>query len=488
MKILIICHEFPPVGGGTANAVFYLAKCLKDKEHEVTVITSRLKKASQGQYDFNVVYLPVLRRHTDRTSPLELISFTVSGIIYGLAAVRKKKYDVCLAMHGIPSGWVAFVIYKLFKIPYIVSLRGADVPGFLPQQYDKLHRKVKSLTSLYWKNAKAIIANSEGLKELADVTADRIGKLVKVIPNGVDCRIFNPDYSLRDNQSIRIIYAGRLTLQKGLEGFIEAVRQAKDRIKNNFNVKIIGNGYLEGHLKNISVELCNVDIITFSDWVDKKTLIEEYKKAHIFILPSFYEGMSNSLLEAMACGCMAIASDIPGNRELVKNNENGVLFDPGNISKLEDTLVKVLNSGQGIIEEMGIKNRKIAENLDWAKAANSYLEELNTAITPRQKASPACPEPLDFARDKLRRGVKAGMNGAGSGFARANPAIKDAAAVLRQVVRQAHHHLSHPERSRGAQDGSKDGERPSTSLRTLEVPSVIEGRSRTIKPWSFTKL
>jgi len=73
-------------------------------------------------------------------------------------------------------------------------------------------------------------------------------------------------------------------------------------------------------------------------------------------------------------------------------------------------------------------------------------------FTPRQKAPPACPEPLDFARDKLHRGVKTGMNGAGSGFARTNPAIKDATAVLRQ-----------------AQDGSKDGE-----------------RSRTIKPSSFT--
>jgi len=380
MKILIICHEFPPIGGGAANAAFYIAKHLKNKQHEITVVTSRFKKASLGRYDFNIVYLPVLRRHADRTSPLELVSFTVSGIIYGLKAVRKRKYDICLAMHGIPSGWIAFVMYKLFKIPYIVSLRGADVPGFLPQQYDKLHKKVKILTYLYWKNAKSIIANSEGLKELSDITADRLGKDIKVIPNGVDCQAFKPDYSLRSSKAINIVYTGRITLQKGLECLIEAIRRAKGRIKNNFNVKIIGNGYLKEYLKNISSELCGEGIVTFSDWMDKKSLIGEYKKAHIFILPSFYEGMSNSLLEAMACGCMVIASDIPGNRELVKKSENGALFDPGNVLKLENTLVKVLNSEPGIIEEMGRRSRRIAENLDWSKAADSYLKELNTAI------------------------------------------------------------------------------------------------------------
>jgi glycosyltransferase involved in cell wall biosynthesis len=375
MKILIICHEFPPIGGGAANAAFYIASYLKDKQHEVTMVTSRFKQVNQSEYDFNIVYLPVLRKHIDRTSPLELISFTISGIIYGLKTVRKKKYDICLAIHGIPSGWVAFVMYKLFKIPYVVSLQGGDVPGFLPQEYDELHKKVKILTRLYWRDAKSIIANSEGLKELADITADTLDKNVRVISNGVDCQAFKPDHSLRNEQSIRILYAGRLTLQKGLECFIESVKQAKDKIKNNFNIKIIGNGYLKDHLKKTSSELCSSGIVTFSDWMDKEDLVSEYKKAHIFILPSFYEGMSNSLLEAMACGCMVIASDIPGNRGLVKKSENGFLFCPDNVLELEGILTSVLNSRLDMIEDMGKKSRIIAERFDWGKVTDSYLKE-----------------------------------------------------------------------------------------------------------------
>lgn len=375
MKILIICHEFPPIGGGAANAAFYIANYLKDKQHEVTVITSRFKQVSRAECDFNIVHLPVLRKHIDRTSPLELISFTISGIIYGLGAVRKKKYDICLAIHGIPSGWVAFVMRKLFGIPYVVSLQGGDVPGFLPQQYDRLHKKVKILTRLYWKDAKSIIANSEGLKELADVTANTLNKEVKVISNGVDCQVFKPDYSLRNDRTVRILYAGRLTLQKGLECFIESIKQARGKIENNFDIKIIGNGYLKDQLKNTSSELCDKGIITFSDWMNKEDLILEYKKAHIFILPSFYEGMSNSLLEAMACGCMVIASNIPGNRGLVKKSENGIFFDSNNVSELAGVLISILNSKLDTIENMGRESRVIAERFDWGKVTDLYLEE-----------------------------------------------------------------------------------------------------------------
>ncbi len=375
MKILIICHEFPPIGGGAANAAFYIASYLRNKQHEVTVVTSRFKRVNQAKYNFNIIYLPVLRKHIDRTSPLELISFALSGIFYSLFNIRKSRYDICLAIHGIPSGWVAFFIRKIFGISYIISLRGGDVPGFLPMHYDKLHRKVKFLTNLYWRNADSIVTNSEGLKELADNTAKLIGVKTKVIPNGVDCNVFRPDYSLRDNRNIRIVYAGRITAQKGLEYFIQSIVNITGKVKNNFKIKIIGEGYLKTSLEYMVSNLCQKGVVEFAGWMDKENLVEEYKRSHIFILPSFYEGMSNSLLEAMACGCMAIASDIPGNRELVKKNENGILFDSGNILKLEEVLVKTLNSGPGTIEEMGKKSRIIAEKFDWNRVADLYLEE-----------------------------------------------------------------------------------------------------------------
>ncbi len=377
MKILIICHEFPPIGGGAANAAFYIASCLRSKHHEVTVITSRFKRVSHANYDFNIAYLSVLRKHIDRTSPLELISFALSGIIYSLFNIRKSRYDVCLAVHGIPSGWAAFFIRKIFGIPYIVSLRGGDVPGFLPMHYNKLHQKVKFLTNLYWRNADSIITNSEGLRELADKTAKLIGVKTKVIPNGVDCNIFRPDYSLRDNNSIRIVYAGRITPQKGLEDFIQSIINITGKIKNTFKIKIIGEGHLKTSLEYVASNLRKKGVIEFAGWMNKGDLVEEYKRSHIFILPSFYEGMSNSLLEAMACGCMVIARDIPVNRQLVNDAKNGFLFTSNNI---EQVLINSLNASIGTIEKMGAESRIIAELYNWESVTDAYLDECNNII------------------------------------------------------------------------------------------------------------
>jgi len=109
--------------------------------------------------------------------------------------------------------------------------------------------------------------------------------------------------------------------------------------------------------------------------MDKQKLREEYKKAHIFVLPSLYEGMSNSLLEAMSCGCMAIVSDIPGSRELVKGCKNGFVFNVGDSSSLKDILITALSRDVAAIEEMGRQSRAIAQGFDWNKVSDLYIKE-----------------------------------------------------------------------------------------------------------------
>lgn len=376
MKILIICHEFPPLGGGAANAAFYLAKYFAKMQHRVTILTSKFRDNHKEKAPFNIeiVYLPVFRRYLDRTSPLELLSFALSGIFYALFFVRRQKYDICLAIHGIPSGWVALFMHKVFRIPYLVSLRGGDVPGFLPESYDNLHKKVRSLNNRYWGNSRLLIANSRGLKEIADTTANRLGKRVGIIPNGIDSQFFRPNYSLRDKQRIKLLYAGRITLQKGLENFIYALLGCRLRVKNNFTFEIVGEGPLKNYLKAKYAGLIEEDRLTFSQWLSKEELLLRYQRAQIFVLPSLYEGMSNSLLEAMACGCMVIASCIAGTNELVRDRQNGFLFKNEDRLNLQDVLIEALNSEYRAIEEMGRVSRSIAEKYSWEDVGQRYVD------------------------------------------------------------------------------------------------------------------
>jgi len=375
MKILIICHEFPPIGGGAGNAAMYLARNFALK-HEVAVLTSRFKNLKNGIQGVDMIYLPVLRKHIDRASPLELLSFTLSGIFYALARFKRNKYDVCLAIHGIPSGWLALFIWKVFKIPYIVSLRGGDVPGFLPESYDNLHRAVKFLTLKYWKNAQRLITNSQGLRELAKITAMIMNKNIEVIPNGIDCEFFRNDFQARDKNVTKMLFTGRITKQKGLEAFIKTLKQTRGEIKGSFSFQIIGEGPLKVSLQNLSRELFQGNTVSFGNWVEKNKLLREYQSADIFILPSYYEGMSNSLLEAMACGCMVIATDIAGNNELVRDGKNGFLFKPGDNKRLKEILISVLNNNPDVIQGMGRESRIIAEGYNWSNVSKRYEEDL----------------------------------------------------------------------------------------------------------------
>ena len=86
-----------------------------------------------------------------------------------------------------------------------------------------------------------------------------------------------------------------------------------------------------------------------------------YRSADIFVLPSFYEGLPKVVIEAMACGKPILASDIPGNRELVIKGENGFLFNPTDEKELQNLIEKILGE-EALLRKMGEKSMTIVKN------------------------------------------------------------------------------------------------------------------------------
>src|SRR5688500_11320180 len=134
MRILLLNSEYPPVGGGAGNASAHIAAQFGKMGHSVTVITSRFGRLPHQEQNGGVtVYrIPGLRRSQDRSNPLEQIIFILSASFWTVSLVPRFKPNATLAFFGVPSGAVAWLIKKLYKIPYIISLRGGDVPGFRP--------------------------------------------------------------------------------------------------------------------------------------------------------------------------------------------------------------------------------------------------------------------------------------------------------------------------------------------------------------------
>jgi glycosyltransferase involved in cell wall biosynthesis len=185
MKILLINYEYPPLGGGAGNATRHLAGELSELGHQVTVLTSGFAGLSRQECveGFRITRIPTLRRHLDRCSVLEMAVFLFASVFAAVRHAWADRPDVTCAFFGLPCGPAALAVNKLFGVPYVVSLRGGDVPGFQPYDLAVYHALARPVITAIWRHASSVVANSRGLKRLAEVSAG--GVPIELIPNGV---------------------------------------------------------------------------------------------------------------------------------------------------------------------------------------------------------------------------------------------------------------------------------------------------------------
>ena len=367
MRILIINSEYPPIGGGAGNASAQIANQLEKLGHIVTVVTSRFEKLPHKEQNDNVnIYrIPSLRRRQDRSNPLEQIIFILSASFWTLSLIPHFKPNATLAFFGVPSGAIAWLIKLVYQIPYVISLRGGDVPGFRPYDFHVYHKLIAPFLRTIWKNASAIIANSNGLRQLAHTFDSRF--VIPIIPNGVDLELYKTID--RDWSPPRLLSVGRIVHQKGLDLAMHALGGLKDL---NWEWHIAGDGPQMGALQSLAQELDIDDRVVFLGWQSRPQIIESYRKSNVFLFPSRHEGMPNAILEAMASGLPVIATCIAGNEELVIDSKTGYLVPSEDIETLQETLKKILNDS-ALRQQMGIASRRRAEeSYSWESTAQQY--------------------------------------------------------------------------------------------------------------------
>ncbi len=367
MYIIIFNSEYPPLGGGAGNANAHIARVLADMGHEIVVITSRFKNLPhQEQYGRLTIYrIPALRQMLDRSGAFEQIIFMISASFSAVSLVRHFKPNATLAFFGVPSGVIAYLLKALYKIPYIVSLRGGDVPGFRPYDFRIFHKLLTPLLHIVWKQASAVVANSNGLRDLANAFDARFE--IPVIPNGVDLELYKSEN--RNGVTSLVLSVGRVVYQKGFDIALRALAGIKDI---EWTWHIAGDGPQMEALQALAKELGIAKRVTFLGWQSRINLIEQYKKASLFLFPSRHEGMPNALLEAMASGLPVIASCIAGNEELVVDGETGILVPSEDVDSLSIAIRKLLTDSV-LRQQMGFASRhRVEENYSWENTAKQY--------------------------------------------------------------------------------------------------------------------
>ncbi len=373
MSLLIVNYEYPPIGGGAANASFFLARSLARLGEEVVVMTSGYQEL-RGYSLENHVHIHRLqtrRRLRDRSNPLEMGSFLLAGLRQGPKIARQHRVDRVLVFFAVPCGPIGYWLNRRLGLPYVVSLRGGDVPGFEPQMA-LLHRLLTGCRRAVLRRSLAVVANSRGLADLSRRT-DPFP--VQVIPNGVDVDFFRPadQPGSPQKEPFAFLFSGRFHPQKNLFFLLDRFKELRQASPRPFTLHLVGDGPSRAGLQRYAAELGLQDRLVWHGWLDKDSLRRVYQNAGCFINPSLYEGMPNTVLEAMASGLPVVASHIPGNAELVKPEETGYLVSLNDAAAFTGALQNLLEHPE-VAATMGQAGRALAlREFSWERVALNYL-------------------------------------------------------------------------------------------------------------------
>jgi glycogen(starch) synthase len=374
MRILVINSEYPPIGGGAGTASARIAPRLTKLGHTVSVLTAHFGDLPRLERRENVTIhrIPALRLSPSRSSATEQLAFIISASFYSLSLARRFRPNVTLAFFGMPSGAVAWLLKRLYQIPYIVSLRGGDVPGFRPYDFKTYHRMIGPPLRVIWRDASAVVANSNGLRELARSFDPRIE--IPVIPNGVDVTHFDAGQLVWDPP--RLLSAGRVVYQKGLDLGLNALAGLRDL---EWEWRIAGDGPQMASLQSLAGDLGIADRVIFLGWQTRDDLAQWYHRSNLFLFPSRHEGMPNVVLEAMASGLPVVATRIAGNEELVVEGQTGRLVPAEDAGALRESLRELLTSAS-LRERMGRAARlRVEREYTWESVTQQYSRMLEIA-------------------------------------------------------------------------------------------------------------
>ena len=340
MKILILNYEYPPLGGGAGVVSKYHAEGLANEEHKVTVLTTWFEgeKELSEKDNLKIIKLKSKRKQTFKSTPDEWLSWISLSKKFLKEYLQNNKFDYCFAHFALPGGEVAKYIHKKFNLPYAVISHGQDIPWFFPKQMFKYH-----LFTYFW--IKSICNNADKLILLTNdmkINADKFMKRKKhkniIIPNGCQTDTFLPDYS-KKGKKFKILFIGRLVAQKDPFTFLKAILLLKEKIKDNFEVKILGDGPLKVKMENYVTENKLDNIIEFKGWVNKTQMLHEYQSAHLQIISSKAEAMSIAALESLSSGLYVISTPVSGNTDIIQKDINGDFFNYGDFNTLTNLLI-----------------------------------------------------------------------------------------------------------------------------------------------------
>lgn len=296
-----LANEFATRGHQISIICLFKTEVFFEINSEIKIIWPKEDRDKSNKFIYALKLIPYIRKNIKQINPDSVVSFGDWFNSYSILATRFLKKPI-----------------------YITNRMGPNL---------HLGKFLEFFNKLTYKSATAMIVQTARAKEI--MKAKYMLQNIHIIPNAV--KPINIENRFPEKS---IITVGRLSKEKGHKDLIEAFSKIKDK---SWRLDIVGDGIEKENLEKLVSNLGIKDQVFFHGHKkDFKTILA---KASIFVLPSYYEGFPNSLVEAMSVPLACIASDcVAGPSEIIKHNENGFLYETGNVNSLTSLLDDLINN------------------------------------------------------------------------------------------------------------------------------------------------
>jgi glycosyltransferase involved in cell wall biosynthesis len=382
LRVLVLCYELPPVGGGGGRVALEVAKGLVRRGHDVRILTSRVGALSREdeQDGVSIRRAFAFRRRPDRCSMPEMAGYISAQVGPAARELARFRPDVVHVHFAVPTGVVAWAATRIHRIPYLLTAHLGDVPGGVPEQTDVAFRFLKPFTVPIWRDAHSISAVSSHVARLAELA---YGVRPKVIRNGISIPAAMPIKQRSSGRPLRLVWAGRMQQQKNLANGIRGLGHVAHL---PWELDVIGDGPESQNVRAACAEAGASSRVHLHGWLSADRVRVVLDQADVLFLPSLSEGLSLSTVEALRSGLACIATRIPGVDDVIEDGGNGILCDQPR--EFGDALARLVDDPD-LLVRMQAESRRRAPAFDSERMVDGYENLLQDAATRRLRSGAA---------------------------------------------------------------------------------------------------
>jgi glycosyltransferase involved in cell wall biosynthesis len=369
MKVLVLTHEYPPVGGGGGRVAQQLCRGLAQRGDSLQVITSNCGDLTTEDTDQGVILhrLNVHRKQAYKASFPSMFEFVFKGFWKASQIVRTWKPDLVHAHFAVPAGAIAWGIHKIYGIPYVLTAHLGDVPGGVPEKTGGWFRWIYPFTPTIWKNAAQRVAVSNFTRSLA---LKHYSLPIEVIPNGIPAEELS-DEPIQVGSPPRLLFAGRMVVQKNPLKVVEMLAQLREL---PWTCVMAGDGPLRAEVDAAIQAQGLGDRIQTPGWLKPEEVRSWMARSDILLMPSLSEGLPVVGLDALGQGLALVLTHVGGNVDLLEDGVNGFFLQEDWKEKLSALLV----SGQQL-QAFRQASRRKAEDFRLEKILDAYQSVFQAA-------------------------------------------------------------------------------------------------------------